>query len=781
VSRRARITRIVAIACLAALAGIAAPARPSDAWRARLSKRLLALYESARAGEQPSAQGSAIQGTSPAAPAGAPSLGSPRLDATGRVQVDVHYDCDTAALSAELTSAGLSINAATHVPPFCVIEGWIAPDALPRLASIAGVSRVSVPSYALPRRPLRPSAPVERTAPRITAPRDKAPPQATAAGPIDGNGVSIMRADQFVAQTRTSGTGVTIGVQSTGVASLSVIQQRGELPFVQVITPAGQSSPPLADEGTALLEEIHAVAPGASLAFCGPETFVEYTACLGQLVAAGATILTDDVIFPGEDIMTAESSSAQAIEQILARNPAVALFTSAGNYNGSYWEGAYAPVSLASQGLATLSCPAGSATQTDAYVAEFNGSPSEQLTVTQSGQIPLVFAWADPADQNVSNFDVYWINNADPTQTGCFSTAGVSANLITPNPTLAAGTYTLYVATPDASLTGKFLKLWIGGDGLTSISAATPGSIVSAQAFASGVITVGAVNGSDGVGNTIETFSSLGPLTLALPAPTEVQAPTLVAPDGIRVDATGTYFAGFLFPDGNFYGTSAAAPNAAAVAALLRGAFPSLTVPQLLTALQTGAVKLGTAPPDGTFGYGRVDALGALATLPAPTITSLPDATVDNGSSTAAYPFAVSGTGNLHFTVTSSDATLVPASIVAAGSPGVTISPATCGTGASSCTLVVTAARGYGGSTNLTVSALDGANRAAVATMKVNVNGPPEPSTTLPPPGPAAAGAGGGGGGGAFGWPAIAALILVGGLRALRRGAPTPPFRPAST
>jgi len=98
-----------------------------------------------------------------------------------------------------------------------------------------------------------------------------------------------------------------------------------------------------------------------------------------------------------------------------------------------------------------------------------------------------------------------------------------------------------------------------------------------------------------------------------------------VAPDGIRVDAVGTYFQSYLFPDGNFYGTSAAAPNAAAVAALIRGAFPSLTVAQMLSALEGGATQLGSTSPDGTFGYGRVDAMGALGTLALPTITPIAD------------------------------------------------------------------------------------------------------------------------------------------------------------
>jgi subtilase family protein len=598
-----------------------APADAADPWRARVSAKLLAIYDAAARGQSAfsGSSSAASESSAAAAPSSNPSPFAPRFDASGRVQVDVRYDCTSPVPRAALTSAGLSVDASVDIPPLCVAEGWAAPAALANIASLEGVTSVTLPSYALPPHPppRAPAAPASPGAPRGLEPAPRARPQSSTGSVIDGNGIAIVRADQFVSQTGNRGTGVTVGVQSTGVASLALIQQRGELPAVQVLTPSGGSNSNHADEGTVLLEEVHAIAPGARLAFCGPNTFVEYTSCLQQLISAGATILLDDVIFTTQDLMSANNTDTQAVQTLLTRNPSIALFTSVGNYNGSYWEGAYAPVSLASQNLPALTCPLGNGTQTDVYVAEFGSSPSEQLTVSQGGTFPLIFAWADPYDANVSDFDLYWSNNADATQTGCFTTAGVNGNMITPSVTLQAGTYTVYVATPDTSSAGKFLKLWLGGDGLTFLSPSTPGGIVSAQAYAPSAITIGAVNGSDGVGNQIENFSSLGPLSLFFPTPETQQAPTLVAPDGIYVDAAGTYFASLLFPDGNFYGTSASVPNAAAVAALLRGAFPQLTVPQLVQALTSGAAQLGGTVPDDTYGYGRVDAMGALATLTA--------------------------------------------------------------------------------------------------------------------------------------------------------------------
>jgi hypothetical protein len=244
-------------------------------------------------------------------------------------------------------------------------------------------------------------------------------------------------------------------------------------------------------------------------------------------------------------------------------------------------------------------------------VAQFDGDPNELLTMSQAASVPVAFSWADPPTQNSSRFDIIWVNTATGAQ-GCLSAGTATDNLISQTVTFNGATFKLYVATPDASAATKFMKLWIGGDGLTSLSKSTTGGLVTPQAFAKGAVTVGAVNGSDAVGNKIEAFSSLGPATLTFPQQTHIQAPVLVAPDGISVDAAGTYFSGSLFPDGNFYGTSAAAPNAAAVAALIRSGYPAMTASQLVDVLTKGATQLGSVAPDGTFGFGRVDAIGAL-------------------------------------------------------------------------------------------------------------------------------------------------------------------------
>src|SRR3569833_4193870 len=138
-----------------------------EGWRERVATGLQSVYD-ARIHRQ----------TGPAS-----GVTSARLDAQGRVEADVHYDCSSAAPSATLATAGLAASSVTHLPPLCVVEGWISPSALPQLSNVSGVTRIKIPSYA--RHTQHPT--LKSTAPAPAGART-----------IDGNALTIMQADQFV-------------------------------------------------------------------------------------------------------------------------------------------------------------------------------------------------------------------------------------------------------------------------------------------------------------------------------------------------------------------------------------------------------------------------------------------------------------------------------------------------------------------------------------------------------------------------------------------------------
>ena len=146
------------------------------------------------------------------------------------------------------------------------------------------------------------------------------------------------------------------------------------------------------------------------------------------------------------------------------------------------------------------------------------------------------------------------------------------------------------------------------------------------------VITVGAAWWA--TPDSIELFSGNGPTTDGR------MKPDVTAIDGVSVTGAG----GFSNP---FFGTSAAAPHGAGVAALLLQAAPCLrggatgglspvnARTDLRNLILNNAVDLGAAGPDNVFGYGRIDALAAAHhTIPA--ANAGPTQTVNGTSSNGA-------------------------------------------------------------------------------------------------------------------------------------------------
>lgn len=120
---------------------------------------------------------------------------------------------------------------------------------------------------------------------------------------------------------------------------------------------------------------------------------------------------------------------------------------------------------------------------------------------------------------------------------------------------------------------------------------------INTPADAPGVLAVGAVSAS----GKIAGFSSRGPT-----------ADGRTKPDVVTM-GVGTRAANFLKDSSTyigFSGTSASAPLATCAAALLLSARPELTPPQVFDALRNTAER--AANPDITFGWGLVNAAGAL-------------------------------------------------------------------------------------------------------------------------------------------------------------------------
>ncbi|MDD5041040.1 MAG: S8 family peptidase [Candidatus Peribacteraceae bacterium] len=144
---------------------------------------------------------------------------------------------------------------------------------------------------------------------------------------------------------------------------------------------------------------------------------------------------------------------------------------------------------------------------------------------------------------------------------------------------------------------------WAANQGTLVVAAAgngadtTPG--VSTPGCASKAVAVGALDRS----NTRVSWSGNGPAL-------DVMAPGLGILSSLPCAVAGTCpEAGY----GWWSGTSMASPHVAGIAALVRGVNPSLTADETRTVLTQSAYDLGAAGLDDSYGFGRVDALSAVA------------------------------------------------------------------------------------------------------------------------------------------------------------------------
>ena len=177
---------------------------------------------------------------------------------------------------------------------------------------------------------------------------------ATRAGVTTTQGDHSMRSDLARAQFGVDGTGVRVGVLSdsfdcapgpfaTGQNFTRAGQDavNGDLPLGVRILSDLHSVPDseCTDEGRAMMQIVHDVAPGASLSFNTALTSEEdFAAGIGALANDGARVIVDDVEYFDEP-MFEDGVVAAAVDQVVARG--VAYFSAAGNEGRQSYQAAF--------------------------------------------------------------------------------------------------------------------------------------------------------------------------------------------------------------------------------------------------------------------------------------------------------------------------------------------------------------------------------------------------------------------------------------------------------
>ena len=229
------------------------------------------------------------------------------------------------------------------------------------------------------------------------------------------------------------------------------------------------------------------------------------------------------------------------------------------------------------------------------------------------------------------------------------------------------------------------------------------------------VIAVGAVDVQSTGFGTLEDFSAQGPCELFFPTHEIRTKPDVAAADGVSTS----------LPDFTpFFGTSAAAPHVAAVAALLveAGGPGAVSNTRIANVLRLAAADRGTPGVDNSFGYGVVDALTAVQALRAAT-NAPPRSVIDSPDADRVIPLTMSLTfqgscvdaeGDQPFTFAWNFSGVAPSTTVQ--NPGDLTFPTA-------------------GAFPITFTCTDATGRVdpAPATRTITVNSPPESQITSPP------------------------------------------------
>ena len=440
-------------------------------------------------------------------------------------------------------------------------------------------------------------------------------PAMTRTGSVDSEGDTTHRAIQARSAFGVNGAGVKVGVLSDSVDFLAQAQQTGDLPPVVTVLP-GQSGVG-EGEGTAMLEIVYDLAPGAQLFFAtGFGSEASFAQNILDLRAAGCDIIVDDVFYFDESPFQ-DAVVARAVNSVTASG---ALYFSAAGNEGNLthgtsgtWEGDFADGGAAG-------------TPVNGKGGRLHSFGATAYDLVTGNGFATVLHWSDPLGFSTNDYDLYVLDTNGTTIVSSSTTVQNGFNdpfeiVPPPNP---GERIVVVQANGDA----RFLHIdTIRGQLQINTLGNITGHPTATNAFAVAAVDVHTAYPNafiGGAANPTETFSTDGPRRVFYNAdgtaitPTNLlstggfvrQKPEITAADGV---VTTLPFGSGLNP---FYGTSAAAPHAAAIAALIKSLNPGLTQPEIRTILQTTALDIEAPGFDRDSGSGIVMADQALAATP---------------------------------------------------------------------------------------------------------------------------------------------------------------------
>jgi len=464
------------------------------------------------------------------------------------------------------------------------------------------------------------------------------------AGSVLSEGVAVLRADRVQDFLRVTGKKIRIGVISDGIEHIATATatqlpptETGDIPATGAGLPKVELCPLNdngGDEGTAMLEIVHDVAPSAALAFCpafgdtGQQGLADAVTWLATQAfgGKGADVIVDDVGYLTEPFFQ-DGVIAQAVDAAVANG--VSYFSSAGNSADAHYEHVYQDVVPGDDFVFPFD------THDFGAVAGLGSDIGWDGVVAGNGNFFAAFMqWNDPFGGSANDYDIYIFDTAgnlagDPAGDFPIGGSGFDAQDGDDDPIEVAFVVNEFPGPPPVGTVKGFFMvidrffasptslLELQFNGFFAVDPAkniAEGSIFghAASRGAMAVAATGAFENIDGVANpghdAIEEFSSRGPSRIFF-TPAGAAAPEVRRkPNTTAVDGTSVTGINFFTP---FFGTSASAPHAAAVAVLLKDVDPGLNPAGIARILRETSLERGTPGFDTTWGFGLIDAYAA--------------------------------------------------------------------------------------------------------------------------------------------------------------------------
>lgn len=543
------------------------------------------------------------------------------------LNLDITFDGSLDGVRDELSAVGFNISAVYGNN----IGGSISPENVEALSQISAVKRINVPEFR------------------------------TRAGLVQNQADFVLYSKKIKESLKNAptGKGVTVGIISDSFDCVGVRGNQGsakddvnngELPAdVNIVKEFTGCLRGGNDEGRGMAQLVHDIAPDAKIAFYSPQSLTDFAQAIqtlalpkGQfdaagLEGAGADIIVDDLGYFTEPFYEI-GIVGESITSVVKKG--VAYFTAAGNDHLTDSSGTRDETVYSTNNAQFVPYTPGTnspARINNAQVLKIREGSNSTILPVKVDDIPdsqIVGIWWNQSYVKGNKSKIMaCLTRPDGTAIDKYSWCETQP--LSQEPAMLVqfklpkgirgGNYGLQIFLLDGVKPTAFTVLGFGSVAIDASFAGRTGEIYG-HAAAPAAFTLGAAD----FANTpecnaaltqakVESFSSRGNSPHLFDSQGNAINTVPDKPDAVSLDGVSTSFFGrrdfsaglqtFKDPACNltstyrFYGTSAAAPNAAAVAALIKQDNPGITPEKLYESLRKGATAVGKAPASGSYNY----------------------------------------------------------------------------------------------------------------------------------------------------------------------------------